>query len=178
MLLGHAGAALAAMGIATAGGVVMPAAARAQGAPLARLSAEEAATLEALGDTLLPGAAEAGIAHFVDDQLGRERPLLTLVYLDYPDPFADFYRQGLAALDGLSRDRLGTAFATATVEQQTALVGEVAAGNPAGWSAPVPSGLFYFVVRGDAVDVVYGTVEGFATLSIPYMEHILPPERW
>jgi hypothetical protein len=26
--------------------------------------------------------------------------------------------------------------------------------------------------------VVYGTVEGFAKLNIPYMPHILPPEGW
>ena len=38
--------------------------------------------------------------------------------------------------------------------------------------------LFYVCLRSDAVDVVYGTPEGFRKLNIPYMEHILPPEGW
>jgi len=32
------------------------------------------------------------------------------------------------------------------------------------------------MVRSDAVDVVYGTVEGFERLGVPYMPHILPPD--
>ena len=42
---------------------------RAQGAPFRLLKAEEAQTIEALGETLVPGARAAGIAHFVDQQL-------------------------------------------------------------------------------------------------------------
>jgi len=48
---------------------------------------------------------------------------------------------------------------------------------PDGWSGP-PSPFFYFVSRADAVDVFYGTVEGFARLGIPYMPHIAPLKRW
>ena len=36
----------------------------------------------------------------------------------------------------------------------------------------------YGMLRNDAVDVVYGTVEGFARLGIPYMPHILPQRSW
>jgi len=61
-----------------AGGIGGPRAARAQGAALWHFSTDEAATLEALGDTLLPGAGVAGIAHYVDDQVGREDSLLFL----------------------------------------------------------------------------------------------------
>ena len=32
--------------------------------------------------------------------------------------------------------------------------------------------------RSDAVDVVYGTPEGFAKLGVPYMPHIMPPTSW
>ena len=28
------------------------------------------------------------------------------------------------------------------------------------------------------IDVVYGTVEGFARLGVPYMPHILPERSW
>ena len=37
---------------------------------------------------------------------------------------------------------------------------------------------FYFVLRNDAVDVVYGTKDGIESLGIPYMAHIEPPSRW
>jgi hypothetical protein len=57
------------------------------------------------------------------------------------------------------------------------LVREISGTVPAEWSGP-PAPLFYFVTRNDAVDVFYGTREGFATLEIPYMPHILPRESW
>ena len=43
--------------------------ARAQGVPLRMLTPDEAQTLEAVGETLAIGARQAGIAHFVDQQL-------------------------------------------------------------------------------------------------------------
>ena len=30
----------------------------------------------------------------------------------------------------------------------------------------------------DAVDVVYGTMEGYEALGVPYMPHIAPEKRW
>ena len=45
------------------------------------------------------------------------------------------------------------------------------------WSGPA-AGLVYFVLRSDAVDVVYGTPAGFERLGVPYMAHILPPAGW
>jgi hypothetical protein len=56
----------------TVGGVevmLMPSEARAQGVPLRTLNAEQAATLDALGETLVPGAKQAGITNFVDQQI-------------------------------------------------------------------------------------------------------------
>ena len=42
-----------------------------------------------------------------------------------------------------------------------------------------PAGAFvYTVLRNDAIDVVYGTMEGYAALGIPYMPHIAPTKRW
>jgi len=46
-----------------------------------------------------------------------------------------------------------------------------------GWQGPA-GGLVYTVLRNDAVDVVYGTMEGYAALGIPYMPHIAPTKRW
>ena len=46
-----------------------------------------------------------------------------------------------------------------------------------GWQGP-PGALVYFVLRSDAVDVVYGTMEGYQQLGVPYMAHIAPEKRW
>lgn len=51
------------------------------------------------------------------------------------------------------------------------------AGGLPGWSGP-PAPLVYFVLRSDALDVVYGTEAGFALLDVPYMPHIPPERRW
>ena len=48
--------------------LLLPSEARAQKVPLKVLSADEALRLEAVSETLVPGARDAGIAHFVDQQ--------------------------------------------------------------------------------------------------------------
>jgi hypothetical protein len=176
-LLAKMGTGLVAITVSSAVGPVSPQQARASGEVLRKLSAAEGRSLEALGDVLLPGAAKAGIAHFVDDQLGRDHPLLLLGYLDYPGPFLEFYQQGLSALESLSAARHQTTFDKLSCERQTALVGEMAKGDPAEWKGP-PAPLFYFATRADALDVVYGAKEGFERLAVPYMEHISPPAKW
>ncbi len=65
------GAAAGALTI-TVGGVdafLAARAAHAQAAPFRVFTADEAGTIEALGETLVPGARSAGVAHFVDHQL-------------------------------------------------------------------------------------------------------------
>jgi hypothetical protein len=158
-------------------GLFNPRAARAHGVALRHFSAAQGATLEAFGDTLLPGAAEAGIAYYVDDQLGRENPLLFLKYTDWTGAYVDFYLQGLRALDAHAAARDGVSFSAATPAQRTALVREIASATAAGWTGP-PAPLFYFVTRNDALDVYYGSEEGLAKLQIPYMPHIVPPAKW
>jgi hypothetical protein len=61
--------------------------------------------------------------------------------------------------------------------QKNALTDLIWRGEVANWSGP-PQPLFYMMVRSDAVDVVYGTKEGFDELNVPYMAHIMPPEKW
>lgn len=167
----------AAFAIASGGRLVTPADAHAQGVPLTILTADQGTTLAALGETMLPGALAAGIANFVDDQLRRTTPLLIIRYFDWPGDLTAFYTQGLAALDAASKTANGTPFAQASASQQQALVGTLLGGKVAGWNGP-PSPLFYLATRSDAVDVVYGTVDGFAKLNIPYMPHILPAQKW
>ena len=176
-LLARMGTGLVAITVDTAFGQVTPARARASGTPLRNLDAAEGRTLEALGNVLLPGAAEAGIVHFVDDQLSRENPLLLLKYLDFTTAYADFYRQGLRGVERVSQTRFETSFPDLKLEQKTELVREISQQNPPNWTGP-PAPLFFFVIRNDAVDVCYGTPQGFEKLGIPYMAHILPPQKW
>ncbi len=175
------GAALSAL-VFSVGGVevlLTPREACAQEVPLKVLTADERGALEALGDTLLPGAKDAGIAHYVDQQLSADPSdcLLVARTVGVPPPYADFYRAGLAALNRASMKLYGAWFASLTPEIQHAFVDQIRQENPDGWSGP-PSPFFYFVTRTDAVDVYYGTVEGFERLGIPYMPHIVPERKW
>ncbi len=153
--------------------------ARERGIAYGVLTESEVSTLDALGEILLPGSARAGLSHFIDHQLGAspEDQLLMIRYLGVPTPFAPFYQGGLAALNGLSASHSSQPFAELSQADQAALVGQFAQANPDGWQGP-PGPFFYFVLRNDAVDVVYGTKEGIESLGIPYMAHIEPPSRW
>lgn len=144
-----------------------PAEARKESVPFRTLNASEVTGLESLGEILLPGSAAAGLAHYLDHQLsGPEADsMLMIKYLMNP-PYLDFYRTGLAAFNAHTRLR-----------SAGAVVADIAAGTIANWAGP-PAGLFYFVLRSDAVDVVYGTEKGFENLGVPYMPHIPPPSRW
>jgi hypothetical protein len=176
-VLGRLGGGVIALTVTTAWGELTPAQARAKAAPFKVLTAGEIATLESLGEVLVPGARDAGVAHFVDDQLNRPDSLLFLKYMEYPTSQLDFYRTGLASLDGLSRRLHGNSFPDATGDERTWMVKEISQRNPEGWAGP-PAPLFYFVVRNDAMDVYYGTEEGFKRLQIPYMPHLPPPAEW
>ena len=175
------GAALASLAYTVGGAEVLlsPRNARAQGLPLKVLTAGERAALEALAETLLPGARDAGLAHYVDQQLSVDPSecLLLARALGVMPPYADFYRAGLAGLDQSSSQAHGVRFAELAAEKRAEFVEQIRQKVPEGWSGP-PSPFFYFVSRGDAVDVTYGTVEGFERLGIPYMPHIVPIKRW
>src|SRR5215472_11425025 len=145
------GAALGALAYTVGGAevVLSPREAFAQDVPLKVLTPDERAALEALGETLLPGARDAGLAHYVDQQLSVPA----------------------------GEKSHGAKFAVLPQEKKNAFVEELRQKVPEGWSGP-PSPFFYFVSRADAVDVFYGTVEGFERLGIPYMPHIKPMTRW
>src|SRR6185437_5086837 len=59
-----------------------PAQARSEGAAFRTLDAEAVATLEALGEALLPGSAAAGLAHYVDHQLSGD-PADSMLIIKY-----------------------------------------------------------------------------------------------
>jgi len=156
-----------------------PRQAHAQGVPLRTLSADQAATLDALGETLVPGAKEAGITNFVDQQISGppERALLQARVLNVRPPFANFYRAALGAVDAASNKTKSKKFAELSAAEQHDFVGQIRINKIEGWQGP-PSPFIFGVLRSDAVDVVYGTMEGYAALGIPYMPHIAPTQKW
>src|ERR1700721_3697269 len=78
-----------------------PGQARAQGVPFRLLKAPEAETIEALGETLVPGAQHAGIAHFIDQQVSVTpgEALLEARQLNVNPPFVNFYGDATGGLD-------------------------------------------------------------------------------
>jgi hypothetical protein len=175
------GAAIGALAF-TVGGVevlLTPSAARAQGVPLRTLTAAQAATLDALGETLVPGALQAGISHFVDQQISipAEEALLEARILNVRPPYANFYRAALGAVDRASQALNGRGFAQLGEAEQRGFVDNMRQNKIEGWQGPAGS-FVYLLLRSDAVDVVYGTMDGYAALGIPYMPHIAPSKRW
>ena len=166
----------------TVGGVevlLTAAQARAQAVPLRMLTPDEAQTLEALGETFAIGARQAGIAHFVDQQLGLSPgyALLTLRTSEVRPPYVDFYRAALGGIERASQGLFGRKYAQLTEAEQRDFVGRLRQNKIEAWQGPSQS-FVYGILRNDAIDVVYGTVEGFARLGVPYMPHILPERSW
>ena len=159
--------------------LMSPGEARARAVPFRLLAGEEAETLEALGETLLPGAREAGVAHFIDQQVSvaPEEALLEARIVNVRPPFINFYRAAIGGIDKASAARSGKRFAALAAAEQHDLIDQLRQNKIEGWQGP-PAGLVYFVLRSDAVDVVYGTMEGYESLGVPYMPHIPPDKRW
>ncbi len=143
------------------------------------LSAEQAATLAAMGEALVPGAKEAGIANFVDQQLSipPDQALLQARILNVRPPFANFYRAALGAIDGASEKAKGRKFAELSSDEQRDFISLMRQNKLDGWQGP-PGPFVFTVLRSDAVDVVYATMDGYAALGIPYMPHIAPTKKW
>jgi hypothetical protein len=176
------GATLGALAFTVGGAEVLltPGAARAQGVPLRTLTAAQAATLDALGETLVPGARQAGISHFVDQQISipADEALLEARILNVRPPYVNFYRAAVGAVDRASQAlNGGRAFAQLSEAEQRDLVNNMRQNKIEGWQGP-PGGFVYLLLRSDAVDVVYGTMDGYAGLGIPYMPHIAPTKKW
>jgi hypothetical protein len=154
--------------------------ARAQNMAFRALKADEAQTIEALGETLVPGARAAGIAHFIDQQISvpPEQALLEARILNVRPPYANFYRAAIGAVDNASQAaNSGRNFAQLSPSEQRDFIDAMRQNKIQGWKGPGAS-FVYLVLRSDAVDVVYGTMAGYEALGIPYMPHIAPEKRW
>ena len=93
------GASMGVLAFTVGGAQVMmtPRQARAQNVPFRLLNAKEAETIEALGETLVPSAREAGVAHFIDQQISvpPEEALLEARTLNVKPPFVNFDRAAI-----------------------------------------------------------------------------------
>src|SRR6202162_576235 len=175
------GATLGALAFTVGGAeiIMAPGEARARNVPFRLLDAHQAETLEALGQTLVPQAREAGIAHFIDQQLSvpPHEALLQARIFNFRPPFAEFYRATIVTVDDCSRRIFGRDFAQLSAADQREFVDRMRQNKIEGWTGR-PGAAVYAVLRADAVDVVYGTMEGYEALGIPYMPHIPPEKRW
>jgi Gluconate 2-dehydrogenase subunit 3 len=175
------GATLGALAFSVGGIEVLltPGEARARNVPFRLLDSHQGETLEALGETLVPKAREAGIAHYIDQQISvpPQESLLQARIFNFRPPFADFYRTTIVTVDDTSRKLFGKEFAQLIAKDQRDFVDRMRQNKIEDWKGR-PAALAYAVLRADAVDVVYGTMEGYEALGIPYMPHIAPEKRW
>jgi len=149
-------------------------------APRAERARDGRRDADAHAETLVPGARAAGIAHFIDQQLSVPpgEALLEARTLNVRPPYANFYRAAIGAVDKASQTlNSGRRFAQLNPSEQHDFVDTMRQNKIQGWQGPGGS-FVYLVLRSDAVDVVYGTVEGYEALGIPYMPHIPPDKRW
>jgi len=179
VFLKGAGMGMLAFTVGGANVLMTPGQARAQGVPFRLLKAHEAETIEALGETLVPGAQRAGVAHFVDQQVSVPpgEALLEARQLNVRPPFINFYRAAIGAVDKAAEARSGRRFAALSAPEQRDFVDLMRQNKIDGWQGPA-GGFVYLILRSDAVDVVYGTMEGYESLGVPYMPHIAPEKRW
>ena len=176
-LLKAGGASLAV--IAAPASLFCPREARAKGAPFKVLSPAEATTVEALAEALVPGAREAGVAHYIDHELASPSPRLMLRFSQLRGPMAPYYHRALAAFTASLQEQGHGAFSALAPEAQRAVIESLRTGSIKPWDAgAVAPALFYSMMRNDGVDVVYGSAEGFKELDIPYMPHIMPKTTW
>jgi len=175
------GATFGALAFTVGGTTVMLTArqARAGNVPLRLLKENEADTIESMGEALVPGARTAGIAHFIDTQIAGppEQALLQARILNVRPPYANFYRAAVRAIEGSSDKTFGRKFAMLSPSNKHDFINLMRQNKAAGWQGP-PGPAVYGILRSDAVDVVYSTMEGYEMLGVPYMAHIAPERRW
>jgi Gluconate 2-dehydrogenase subunit 3 len=175
------GAAIGTLAFTVGGAEVMltPRQAHAQNIPLQTLTPDQGATLDAAGEALVPGAKAAGISNYVDHQISvpPEESLLQARILNVRPPFANLYRAALGAIDGASNKTKGKKFAELSPDELHDFIDAMRQNKIDGWQGP-PGPFVYNVLRSDAVDVVYATMDGYAMLGVPYMPHIAPTKKW
>ena len=133
------------------------------------LSPEQSKALSTLGDAVVPGAATAGFAAYIDLQLqAGDKSLLIGKYLGIDTASQSGFYEGAANN------------VIAMIDERTSMqtfIADMAGDKLSEWIGP-PASYVLFVLRADALDVTYGTLEGFEKLGIPYMAHIMPEQPW
>jgi len=104
---------------AAVAGTTISCAGRRGGSPWRFFTADEARTVEAICEQIIPadrdpGAREAGVVNYIDIQLTR-----------HFRRYQKAYREGIAAVDAMSRQRFGKAFEELPAGQQVELLTEV-----------------------------------------------------
>lgn len=89
-------------------------------APLRFFTAEENRTVIELAERIIPADESSGGA-----KAARVNEYIDLVVSESPEFTKQTWREGLAAINKMSRDKFGKAFADASVEQQVALLTEI-----------------------------------------------------
>src|SRR5499427_1879182 len=116
------GVGIGALAFTVGGAQVMmtPRQAHAVNVPYRLLNANESETLAAMGETLVPGARAAGIAHFVDQQLSVPpgEALLEARIVNVKPPFINFYRAAIGGIDKASASRSGKRFVALPASEQ------------------------------------------------------------
>src|ERR1700704_747054 len=147
---------------AVADAAEMPAHMRASGQGHgAFLNDEDAATVMAFAERLmpgapgLPGARDADVLNYIDLALAG-------AYADQQD----FYRRGLAQLDAYCRTQQGKPFARLTGAQQDEVITALEQGKAGGFSWPSPQAFFNTLrthtIEGMFADPIYGGNKDFA----------------
>ncbi len=133
------------------------------------LTRDQCNALSKLGEALVPGASDAGIAAYIDLQLqAGDQSLLIGKYLGVDTSAQTGFYQAAA-------ENVITLTDESTSMQKFIL--DMATDSLTEWVGP-PASYVLFVFRADALDVTYGTPEGFERLGIPYMAQIEPNKPW
>jgi|SRR5579862_1604744 len=122
---------------------------------------DDAATIEAFAERLMPGAPgkpgaiDAGVLNYIDLALAG-------AYADQQD----FYRRGLAQLDAYCRTTYNHTFKGLSAEQQDAVITALEQGKTTGFTWPSPQAFFNTVrthtMEGMFADPLYGGNRNFA----------------
>jgi gluconate 2-dehydrogenase gamma chain len=133
----------------------------AEGALRAFFNQDDAATIEAFAERLMPGAAgkpgarDANVINYIDLALAG-------AYSDQQD----FYRRGLAALDQYCRTTYNKPFVELSPAQQDEVITALEAGRAAGFTYPSAVAFFNTMrthtIEGMFADPVYGGNKDFA----------------
>src|SRR5262245_61100667 len=125
------------------------------------LNADESVAIQALTERLMPGApgkpgaTDAGVLNYIDLALAG-------AYAD----LRDFYRRGIAQLDGYCRTTYNEPFAKLTAARQDEVITALEQGKAAGFTWPSAQAFFNTVrthtIEGMFADPVYGGNKDFA----------------